>query len=372
MKIEICEQMLQSWLLNCKQCEIVQTNWTISPLRIFSTNEINDVKRLMNSIQDELNNLLDNDSINALQESTDNDVLEEYSFETADLEQIVKAKKKTKVKKLNILKKNRPEQFIRQCEIDIVGSKFNNGIAERIYLIDTAFHTKGLGYHDAVATVLKKIIRAILVSAIVFGTNVPISIIFAAPFCRTNLSNEITKVVNNLRAITARDYPNITINLYFNETFTNEVYLPLNTEIKKLNNDNDLFMRALNLAHVAESFNSVVSASTGTAPNTPIHSVNNVKNNNQKVVFDILKNLINTGKMTTELLKNLQIPVYAKEKFKLPTYPVLLKESNFIFSAFEKCRFYKSTITINGDKYLVCSQWIPERIALLQDWHKTL
>ena len=32
MKIEICEQMLQSWLLNCKLCEISQVNWKISPL----------------------------------------------------------------------------------------------------------------------------------------------------------------------------------------------------------------------------------------------------------------------------------------------------------------------------------------------------
>ena len=31
MKIEMCEQMAQSWLLNCKNCQIAQTNWSISP-----------------------------------------------------------------------------------------------------------------------------------------------------------------------------------------------------------------------------------------------------------------------------------------------------------------------------------------------------
>ena len=36
MKIEICEQMVQSWLQNYKQCEIVQTNWKVSPLRLRS------------------------------------------------------------------------------------------------------------------------------------------------------------------------------------------------------------------------------------------------------------------------------------------------------------------------------------------------
>ena len=33
MKIEICEQMVQSWLVNCKKCQIAQTNWSISPLK---------------------------------------------------------------------------------------------------------------------------------------------------------------------------------------------------------------------------------------------------------------------------------------------------------------------------------------------------
>ena len=30
------------------------------------------------------------------------------------------------------------------------------------------------------------------------------------------------------------------------------------------------------------------------------------------------------------------------------------------------------TVTINGSKYRVCSQWVPERIAKLRDWHTSL
>ena len=103
MKIEICEQMIQSWLQNIEQCEIVQTNWTVSPLRYIDQTQIDEVKKLMTSIQDELNKTLDPDDINALQESANLDA-EEFSLdeETPNL-----TKPSAKVKKLNILYKER-------------------------------------------------------------------------------------------------------------------------------------------------------------------------------------------------------------------------------------------------------------------------
>ena len=83
MKIEICEQMVQSWLLNCKLCEIVQTNWSISPLRDFTVSEIDEVKMLMEEIQDKLNQHLKNETaiISALQESVDEEANEGYLIE---------------------------------------------------------------------------------------------------------------------------------------------------------------------------------------------------------------------------------------------------------------------------------------------------
>ena len=255
MKIEICEQMVQSWLQHYKQCEIVQTNWTVSPLREFTPDQINQVKTLMTDIQDKLNSLLNPETINALQESADQESNEGYLIEEDENVNQTKAKtKNSKTTKLNIFKKSTPSQFIKQCEIDVVGVKFNNSKYEKIYLIDTAFHRSGLGYHDAVATVVKKIIRAVLVSAVVFDANIPVEVIFAAPKCGNKLENEINLVVTALKKIIKSFYPDIMIELYLNDTFTQEVYLPLKNNTDKLNNDNDLFMRAMNLARVSESF----------------------------------------------------------------------------------------------------------------------
>lgn len=369
MKIEICEQMIQSWLNNIKGCEIVQTNWTISPLKEITKTEIDEIKILMEDIQNKLNNgLLTSETLNALQQSADEDAIDEYNIEVNDSSENNRTKKSTKVKKLNIFKKSKPKQFIYQCEIDVVGVKFNDGIAESIYLVDSAFHKGGLGYHDAVATVVKKIIRAVLVSVIIFGTNVPVNIIFTSPKCNPKLKGEVENVINGLKTIISKDYSNIKIDLYLNELFTQEIYLPLKNKIDQLNNDNDLFMRALNLTSVAESY---FTTTTISAPSTlsPTHTS---KGTNEKIVFEILNQIIKDGKMSSTLLNDLQIPNFANKTFKISTYPILIKESNFIYSGYEKSRFYKKTITISGDKYLVCSQWIPTRISLLEDWYKTL
>ena len=228
MKIEICEQMVQSWLYNCELCEIVQTNWTVSPLRPIDSAVIKDVEKMMKEIQDKLNEALSDEAKTLLQSMVDEDyaaaALDEASDEIAD-----EPPKKTtrKVKKLNIFKKNKAEQFIRQCEIDVAGAKFADGVAERIYLVDSAFHKTGLGYHDVVATVMKKIIRAILVATIIFGENVPITVGFASPKCSKDVANDLEVVVDMLRRILAPTYSNITIELYFNERFATDIYLPL-------------------------------------------------------------------------------------------------------------------------------------------------
>lgn len=374
-KIEMCEQMVQSWLYNCELCEIVQTNWTVSPLRPIDSAVIKDVEKMMKEIQDKLNETLSEEVKTLLQSAVD----EDYAAANPD-----EPPKKTvrKVKSLNIFKKNKGEQFIRQCEIDVVGAKFADGVAERIYLVDSAFHKTGLGYHDVVATVAKKIIRAALVAVIVFGENVPITVGFAAPNCRPAVEADITKVVNILSTILGPAYSNITIELYFNERFATDIYLPLMTNLNALNNDNDLFMRGMNLSALADDFlkkagvtitpatktkttGKTTASAAGTTAKAP-------RGANEKLVKGILKDILAKGKMTPALLNDLQIPAFAKNTFKLSTYPLLVEEAYFPKTGYEDCRYYKKPLAIAGGKYRVCSQWYPDRLALLEAWHKSL
>lgn len=376
MKIEICEQMLQSWLQHCKQCEVVQTNWMVSPLRVrtIPDADLNDVDKFMKEVQEQLDLALENDEAvkAALQESFDEELLSEE-------ESPAKKKKTRKSKKLDIFKKSTAHQFVTQCEIDVVGCKLDDGITDRIYLADSAFHKSGLGYHNPEATVLKKIVRALAVSVIIFGESVPVTVLFAAPKCGNTLNDKIENVVDKLRTILKVHprYSNIEIELYFNERFATDIYLPLINELNALNNDNDLFMRAMNLSKLAETYLSndattvaPVAPAASAAPATP--SVRLPKGYNEKRVFGILQGVIKSGKMTSAVLNDLQISVYAKKHFKLSTYPVLLKETEFPFSGWARLRFYGKTLTIAGESYLVCSQMSTSSIGLLETWANAL
>lgn len=366
MKIEICEQMVASWLQHCKQCELVQTNWSVSPLREITSAHIGQVEAFMKDMEAELSQELEEETKAALQLAVELDML------SASEEQESPKKKPAKKTKLNIFKKSTAHQFIYQCEIDVVGCKLDDGITERIYLVDTAFHRGGLGYHDAVATVVKKIIRALVVAVLVFGESVPVTVAFVSPKCGDTLRKKIESVVAGLCKILAANphYANIEVELYFNETFTTEIYLPLLSHLADINNDNELFLRAAQLAQLAEGYRQQAAVPAST-PATPVLQKAK-RGGNSQVVFGILGDLLKEGKMTSTLLEDLQKPEFAKARFKMPTYPILKRKSEFPYSGHERCRYYEKTLTVAGVEYLVCSQWIPERIEKLKEWHSQL
>ena len=369
MKIEICEQMVQSWLQNYKQCEIVQTNWKVSPLRLRSITDadIVELEAFMKEFNKQLEETLKPETKAALQD--------EVTEGLEDGVPTVKARSNRNIK-LNIFKKSTARQFVRQCEIDVVGCKLDDGITERIYLVDTAFHKTGLGYHDPVATVVKKIVRALVVSVLIFGESVPVTVAFVSPKCGASLQPEIEKVVDGLRKILAAHsrYANIEIELYFNDKFTTDIYLPLIDEIDELNDDNDLFMRAMNLASLAEEHR----ASTATHPVTSTPAVATAavvrtrRGENKEVVFDVMASVIKDGKMTPALLNDLKTSSYSKTHFKMPTYPILVAVADFTGTGYDDCRYYQETISILGEEYRLCSQWVPERVAKLKSWYNEL
>ena len=236
MKIEICEQMVQSWLLNCKLCEVVQTNWKKSPLYNVSDPQYVDVLNFVTQIETEINAALCNE-----------ETLEKLGRgEEAITVKIMPAGRASQSAI------NKTKQFIKQCEIDVVGIKLDNGVATQIYMVDSAFHSGRLGYKDVVGKVTQKIVRAVAVSGVVFGCNVPVDVVFVSPKCGCADREAIEEIVKILRPLVQKWNPKASITLYFDEDFATNIYLPLKQNIGVLNDDNDLFMRAMNLAKVAE------------------------------------------------------------------------------------------------------------------------
>lgn len=297
MKIEICEQMVQSWLINCKNCQVAQTNWSISPLKDIDAYklDIDDyidyfVKALKSGVT---SGKIDSEAVAPTKDDVDemyNDLLkngEEISY-VSFCEMFVSQQKKKQNKEVNVdfsnisilgkAGKAKAVQFVRQTEIDILGVELDNGVAKNIYLVDTAYHKDGLNYGDTVSVVTKKIIRAVLVADIIFGVDLPVHIVFASPECKVGPQSKIQAVKTFLepyienRPTLKGKISKISVELYMNSNFSDEIYLPLKNEIDKLYGNNDLFMRSLNLAKISESNLSGVSgsahspASTGGVP----------------------------------------------------------------------------------------------------------
>jgi hypothetical protein len=148
-------------------------------------------------------------------------------------------------------------------------------------------------------------------------------------------------------------------------------------EIDKLNDDNDLFMRAMNLAKLAEdnrasSGASVASVSHGTASTASSAVTRTPRGQNEAMVFNVLNSIIANGKMTNTLLSDLQTCAYSRANFNLSTFPMLVSEADFLKIGYSPCRYYRKTLKLHGTVYRVCSQWIPERIHKLEAWFKTL
>lgn len=327
MKIEICEQMIASWLQHIKGCQIVQTNWSPSPCSEIADEDINAVANFVADI----NNYLGEEDI-------------------------------------DIFKKLTMRQLVMQCEIDVVGIHIVDGTVGDLYLVDSAFHENGLNYNNVVAVVIKKLLRAALVSSIVFP-GVPANIIFASPKCGDTLKKQLAEKLNELDSIIKHYYPDIDIVMLFNEEFAQTVYAPITEIIGSVNNDNDLFIRSMKLAHLSEAYKEKNTAAPATVLKMTSLESKTPRGQNKSKVFSTLQKIIAAGKMDSTMLSNLCDPDFCNREFNMPTFPVLVQNTEFPASGYENSRFYSpEMIYINDLPYRVCSQWIPQRMRRLETW----
>ncbi len=324
MKIEICEQLICSWLKHCKGCQIVQVNWTPSPY--FNIND------------------------------GDFAIFSMFIQEIKDI-----------VGEIDIFKKSSVDQFIKQAEVDILGIRLEDGLVAEFYMIDSAFHSAGLGYSDNAARIPKKLIRTIGTAELYFK-NIPTNIIFASPFARDSVETDIQAELNKIADKVTEYYPDMRLSLIFNEEFTNEIYNQVNECSDKISDTNELFIRSIKLAKVCDSFQALQKPTKSDFIPKSLLDTKTKRGGNEQTIFAVLEELKQRGLLKTNLLDKLQSNTYTKKNFKISSFPFLLKKNEFPNTDFERCRFYKNLFVFDGVEYMVCSQWIPERIRLLSQW----
>lgn len=91
---------------------------------------------------------------------------------------------------------------------------------------------------------------------------------------------------------------------------------------------------------------------------------------NKYKVFGILNSLKDKG-LLKQLLPDLESRDFSSPEFKL-SYPTLIPATDFPHSGYDKVRFYKDEFDYDGIRYLVCSQWIPDRIKRLEKWYNDI
>lgn len=332
MKIEICEQLVASWLKHVKGCQIVQTNWSPSRASVEITDD--DIDKMSTFI-------------NAVKETVSDD-------------------------NLDIFKKSKPKQFVFQCEIDVAGVKITGSSIEKLYLIDSAFHENGLGYKNPVETVLKKILRALIVAGAVFK-NLPFEVVFVTPICANNIKSGIISGLTKLKEVIKAFYPAGSVTLLFNEDFTSKIYSNLIPLIDVVSDDNDLFLRSMQLAQTAESVADKKSTVQDYGIFSAPLSVKSKRGKNKDVVLAIFNDLNNRGVLKGQILSDLCNPTWVNRHFGISTFPVLISVDDFKNSGLKDCRFYKNTpFEIDGIDYLICNEWKDDSLKMFEAWYISL
>lgn len=331
MKIEILEQAYASYLKNCEGCIMTTNNWTVSKFML--------------------------DSISAQQMTFINDAIDEVNRQLA--QSLGKS----------IFKKNKDTQLIKQCEIDVVGLRYKNGINE-VFLYDTAFHEDGLNYKDGVANVLKKLVRAFIIGELFFkGFKVHIG--FLTPKCKRKDLNKINNELPKLIGVMQKYNPDIVVEVLL-DSDCEDIIDKLVSCADDISDSNDLFIRSVKLLQSAKALpqSKQTNNNIGTS-NLQKGAVanNNSKSNNKTKIFTIVDFLTKSNLFTQELVQKLCDANYSKQALGLK-YPFMKELKNIPSN--ENCRYYATVITLNGKCYKICNDWYVKQLERLDEWFKNI
>lgn len=342
MKIEMGESLFYSWLRHVKECQIVQTNWKISP-------------KWELKFSDDLENIMS---------KTDELFSNKYGY---------------KIYKQNTSLK----QILQQAECDALGICANDGINE-IYAVDVAFHESGLNYgslDETVTRVVKKCIRTAMCVYGYLGVK-KAEIIFASPKINRQILDALCPCFVDINDIMQEIGFEFDFRIIANSDFLNSVLEPILEVSGNVADTAELFMRSYQMLSLFDKKSLKDTKNVEKQkPETAIRNYQlskgyvNIKNNQDdyaelkvgQIARIIMRQILESGRVGAEEISRLQSEKYSKDYLGL-NYAALVK----VDSEYEKVRYYADPILINGIYYKLCSQWyeVPanDDRPLLIDW----
>ena len=332
MKIEMGESLFYSWLRHAKECQIVQTNWTTSgQWKLYHEDELNKIKY-----------------------ETEKFFLEKYNYD--------------------IYKKTASlSQLLQQAECDVLGIDMVHDGTVKIYAVDVAFHEAGVNYGDRDTTIKKIITKCVRTAMCIFGyLNMRgAEIIFASPKINPCILDRLVPCIDDLQKIMDSLNFDFKFRIIANDDFLGTVLNPILVMSKGVADTNELFIRSYKMMHMFEGRDLRESSNQdGTAPvQTPVSQISDATCAELKIgriAQLVLKPLLESGSIGEDEIERLQDKEYSNSEFKL-NFPLLVRDS----AEYDKVRYYKEPLKINGKTYLMCSQWTERNRESLMTWIKS-
>ena len=199
----MAESLLRSWLRHCEKCQFAELNWKPSP-----------------------------------------EWKLDVSLELAAIFESVKSRFPEAIKKTASV-----GQFLRQAEIDVLGMRIGpDGNIDKLFAIDTAFHTRGLSYggnEETKSRVLKKLVRtAILLTA--YFPGIEARVMFVSPIInRGRLEFALAAVEAATQFFGSESH--ISFELCGPENFRDQILDPVIEIADSVADTSELFLRAQQL-----------------------------------------------------------------------------------------------------------------------------
>jgi len=320
MKIEMGESLFYSWLRHVKECQIVQTNWKVSPH--WDLQHETELQRLLNEVAEHFKIKCD----------------------------------------YTVFKKNSSmSQIIQQGECDVLGISVGKD-ENKLYAVDVAFHEAGLNYGSKDETVMKVIAKLTRTAICLYGyfKAKTAELIFASPKINPAIMEVLTPCINDLNHIFQLQGYGFNVRVIANDSFHEQVLQPILLVSCGIADTSELFIRSYQMYRMFTKEDSFGK----TLPPKESSEINSVKKESAslpreiynelkigKLVQLVLKPLL-INKATEQELLLMQETEYSKATFGIQ-YPLLLKTSQPVAER----HYYSELIIIRGERYRLCCEW---------------
>lgn len=314
MKIEIGESLFYSWLRHVKDCQIVQTNWKVSPQWDFRC-------------EDELQQLM---------QDADVYFAKRYGYA--------------------VFKKNTLSQMIRQAECDVLGIALQPDGSIEYHAVDVAFHEAGLQYGGVTSTVeriIKKCLRTAICLRGYLGAERAV-IVFASPKINPTQIAALEPCMDEMNDILQSHGYCYQMRLIANEEFETQVLKPILLLSEDVADTGELFMRSYQMYRM---FTRTATVPIQQKPKTS--QIQSPRNDDfaelkvGKIANTILRSRLEQGCATDAEILLMQDKAYSRETFGI-NFPLLVIAGR----EYDKVRYYSNSLSIRGKIYYLCSQWM--------------